>query len=148
MNRQIRIKGYETACYRNGKRSGGNTRTVPTDKGTYIGIGDASGHGLPAGLTALIQQAAFQSAACTSELTGRQLEPYEIYNIVNRVICELNTKRIGSGRFMTQNYLYEENGTFIYAGAHKTHCFIAQGKQNYRTEKYGKLYGIYGLDTL
>ena len=119
--RQIEMRGYDAACYmETASEAGGDAYDyAPVKNGTYISIGDVSGHGLPAGLMALIQQAAFQSAVCTSEIAGRPLEPCEVFNVVNKVICEINTRRIGSDRFMTQNYLYEEQGAFKYAGAHE-----------------------------
>jgi phosphoserine phosphatase RsbU/P len=119
--KKIDIDGYDGACYmETATEVGGDAYDVfTTAKGNYIGIGDVSGHGLPAGITALIQQAAFQSSILTSLSLGKLVRPYELYNIVNKVLCRLNTERIGSDKFMTQNYFYEKGGDFIFAGAHE-----------------------------
>jgi sigma-B regulation protein RsbU (phosphoserine phosphatase) len=119
--KKIDIEGYECACYmETATEVGGDAYDIfSTKEGNYIGIGDVSGHGLPAGITALIQQAAFQSSIFTSMSLGRQIKPYEVYNIVNKVLCTLNTDRIGSDKFMTQNYFFEKDGEFIHAGAHE-----------------------------
>jgi sigma-B regulation protein RsbU (phosphoserine phosphatase) len=117
----IAMKGYDAACFmETATEVGGDAYDFfSTKQGYYLGIGDVSGHGLPAGITALIQQAAFQSSIFTSLALGRLARPYMIYNIVNKVLCRLNSERIGSDKFMTQNYFYEKNGTFIHAGAHE-----------------------------
>ncbi|MBN2535530.1 MAG: serine/threonine-protein phosphatase [Spirochaetales bacterium] len=119
--RVIELKGYDAACFmETATEVGGDAYDVfPTEKGNYLGIGDVSGHGLAAGITALIQQAAFQSSIHTSLSTGKLVRPYEIYNIVNKVLCRLNSDRIGSDKFMTQNYFYENEGDFVFAGAHE-----------------------------
>ncbi|NOY09344.1 MAG: SpoIIE family protein phosphatase [Spirochaetes bacterium] len=87
-------------------------------QGYFLGIGDVSGHGLPAGITALIQLVAFQSIVAASRLLEKEIQPYQIYDIVNKVICEINKKRIGSDKFMTQNYLLLKDGVLHHAGAH------------------------------
>ncbi len=119
--RKIEIEGYDGACYmETATEVGGDAYDAfQTNEGNYIGIGDVSGHGLPAGITALIQQAAFQSSIITSDTLGRKVKPYEVYNIVNKVLCRLNTERIGSDKFMTQNYFLEKDGEFVHAGAHE-----------------------------
>jgi sigma-B regulation protein RsbU (phosphoserine phosphatase) len=118
---KIEMEEYDCACYmETASEVGGDAYDFFTTKeGTFFGIGDVSGHGLPAGITALIQQTAFQSSIFTSATLGKQIKPYEIYNIVNKVLCKLNTERIGSDKFMTQNYFFENNGKFVHAGAHE-----------------------------
>jgi sigma-B regulation protein RsbU (phosphoserine phosphatase) len=119
--RRIELDGYDSACYmETATEVGGDAYDIfATKEGTYLGIGDVSGHGLPAGITALIQQAAFQSSIFTSASLGAKIKPFEIYNIVNKVLCRLNTERIGSDKFMTQNYFFEKDGEFVHAGAHE-----------------------------
>ncbi|MBN2442775.1 MAG: SpoIIE family protein phosphatase, partial [Spirochaetales bacterium] len=119
--KKIDIKGYESACFmETATEVGGDAYDYfPTDMGNYFGIGDVSGHGLSAGVTALIQQSSFQTAVFLSTLINKVFEPYEIYNIVNKVLYRLNNKRIGSDKFMTQNYFYEKNGDIKFAGAHE-----------------------------
>ncbi|MBN1698118.1 MAG: SpoIIE family protein phosphatase [Spirochaetales bacterium] len=117
----VDIPGYDTACFMETTTEvGGDAYDFfATENGNYLGIGDVSGHGLPAGITALIQQAAFQSSIFTSLAIGIPAKPYMIYNIVNNVLCRLNSERIGSDKFMTQNYFLEKDGHFIHAGAHE-----------------------------
>jgi sigma-B regulation protein RsbU (phosphoserine phosphatase) len=38
---------------------------------------------------------------------------------VNRVLCNINKDRIGSDKFMTQNYLVEKTGKVTHAGTHE-----------------------------
>jgi len=91
---------------------------VPTQFGNYIDIGDVAGHGLPAGMTALIHMAAFHGAIRASETLGKELETTQLYDIINKVLIGINRDRIGSDKFMTGNVLVEKNGTFRHAGAH------------------------------
>ncbi|RPJ09185.1 MAG: serine/threonine-protein phosphatase [Spirochaetaceae bacterium] len=127
----IQIPGYECrASMVTASEVGGDAYDCyPVEKGAYFGIGDVSGHGLPAGITALIQLTAFQTAIATSNSVGRQLEPYEIYDLVNKILCGINRDRIGSDKFMTQNYFYAENNTITHAGSHVI-AILYQKNQN------------------
>jgi sigma-B regulation protein RsbU (phosphoserine phosphatase) len=115
------LKGYEYESYMlTASEVGGDTFDIinTEGQGTFFGIGDVSGHGLPAGIMALLQQAAFQASVHMSLLLEHIPLPYQIYNNVNKVLFALNTKRIGSDKFMTQVYLYEREGNFQFAGNH------------------------------
>jgi sigma-B regulation protein RsbU (phosphoserine phosphatase) len=91
---------------------------VPTKFGGYLDIADVAGHGLPAGIAALIHMAALHAALRTSESLGRELDVAELYDIVNKVMVEVNRDRIGSDKFMTCNILSERGGAMDYAGSH------------------------------
>ena len=91
---------------------------VKTNYGGFIDIADVAGHGLPAGIMALVHMAAFHAALRTSEIAGYELEVSSLYDIVNAVLIEINRNRIGSDKFMTCNILTEREGTISYAGSH------------------------------
>jgi sigma-B regulation protein RsbU (phosphoserine phosphatase) len=118
--KEIGIRGYDIATEMiTATEVGGDLYDFkPTQFGNFLDIGDVSGHGLPAGMMALIHMAAFHGALCASESIGKQLETTELYNIVNRVLISLNRDRMGSDKFMTCNILLERDGTFKHAGSH------------------------------
>ncbi|MBN2351949.1 MAG: serine/threonine-protein phosphatase [Spirochaetales bacterium] len=118
--RKINIPGYECAAsMTTASEVGGDAYDVaPSPFGTYLAIGDVSGHGLPSGVTALIQLTAFQSAIMAAETFGKRLEPFELYELVNKILCEINKNRIGSDKFMTENYFLVKGDTFACAGTH------------------------------
>jgi sigma-B regulation protein RsbU (phosphoserine phosphatase) len=89
-----------------------------TKNGHFLDIADVSGHGLPAGITALIHMAAAQSALATSDYLDAKLPMWALYDIVNQVLCLINKRRIGSDKFMTCNVLCEKDGRFVHAGTH------------------------------
>jgi len=91
---------------------------IPTPFGTYFGIGDVAGHGLPAGMMAVISVAALHGAIDASKVLGKPLALDQVYDTVNRVLCTINRDRIGSDKFMTQNYLVEKDGKLQYVGSH------------------------------
>jgi len=91
---------------------------IPTPYGTYFGIGDVAGHGLPAGMMAVISVAALHGALDASKVLGQPLPLDQVYDGVNRVLCTLNRDRIGSDKFMTQNYFRAVGGTIDHVGTH------------------------------
>lgn len=91
---------------------------IPSPYGTYFGIGDVAGHGLPAGMMAVISVAALHGAIDASKVLGKALPLDQVYDTVNRVLCTINRDRIGSDKFMTQNYLVEKDGKLQYVGSH------------------------------
>ena len=88
-----------------------------TKNGNWISIGDVSGHGLEAGILALIAQSAFNYGAFMLEQEERDNPQGDMYDFVNKTLVLLSTFRAGSYSFMTQNYFFEKNGTFYCAGA-------------------------------
>lgn len=116
----IGMKGYDIATEMiTATEVGGDLYDfTPTQFGNYLDIGDVSGHGLPAGMMALIHMAAFHGALRASETIGKRLETPQLYNIVNQVLINLNRDRMGSDKFMTCNILFEQDGVFKHAGSH------------------------------
>ncbi len=123
--KEVDIPGYEVATNMvTATEVGGDVYDYfCTAIGNYIGIGDVSGHGLPAGIMSLIQLVAFEAIVMTADSLTTQIKPYELYDIVNKLLCKINRDRIGSDKFMTQNYFVEKNGTFTHAGAHEIALF-------------------------
>ncbi len=128
--REIPLPGYETAASMTpATEVGGDIYDYKSLGGDhYLAIGDVSGHGLPAGITAALQMAAFHGVLEGTEIGSLSKEGppgdkdsslARIYDAVNRVLCTINRDRIGSDKFMTLNYLREKNGTFLHAGAHE-----------------------------
>jgi len=114
------MAGYEAdAQMVTASEVGGDLYDFATTRfGGYLDIADVSGHGLPAGIAALIHMSALHAALSTSEFLGSQLDVCDLYDIVNRVLVEINRDRIGSDKFMTCNILAEKDGRISYAGSH------------------------------
>ncbi|OHD16844.1 MAG: hypothetical protein A2Y34_04685 [Spirochaetes bacterium GWC1_27_15] len=90
-----------------------------TKNGNWLSIGDVSGHGLQAGIIALIAQSSFNYGAYLFERTNLEHPEILMYDYVNKTMVLLNKVRADSDAFMTQNYLLEKNGTFYCSGAHE-----------------------------
>ncbi|MCA1950132.1 MAG: SpoIIE family protein phosphatase [Treponema sp.] len=118
--RSVFIDGYECATtMKTATEVGGDVYDfIGLKKNNYLAIGDVSGHGLPAGLMALIFLSALHGSIKTLEELGTDLPVSKIYDIINKVLVEINRNRIGSDKFMTGNILTEQNGNFTYAGSH------------------------------
>lgn len=119
--RDENIEGYEIAhtMISAAEVGGDNYDFRTTRNGNWISIGDVSGHGLEAGILALIAQSAFNYGAYLFEKTEQKDPQVEMYDFVNRTLVLLSSVRAGSGSFMTQNYLFEKDGVFYCAGAHE-----------------------------
>ncbi|WP_304240970.1 PP2C family protein-serine/threonine phosphatase [Gracilinema caldarium] len=118
--RTITIEGYDIASYmKTASEVGGDVYDfIGLNNKNYLAIGDVAGHGLPAGLMALIFMSALQGSIKTMEELGLDLPVSKIYDIINKVLVKINRDRIGSDKFMTGNILEERNGNFTYAGSH------------------------------
>ena len=118
--KNIKMNGYEVCTDMvTATEVGGDLYDyMPSKYGNYLDIGDVSGHGLPAGIMALIHMAALHSAVRTSEVVGRELSITKLYDVINMVLVDINRDRIGSDKFMTCNMLIENSGNFKYAGSH------------------------------
>jgi sigma-B regulation protein RsbU (phosphoserine phosphatase) len=130
--KEVKIPGYEVATNMvTATEVGGDVYDYfCTAVGNYIGIGDVSGHGLPAGIMSLIQLVAFEAVVMTTDNFSRQVKPHVLYDIVNKLLCKINRDRIGSDKFMTQNYFFENGGTFHYAGAHEIALLYRKKQDN------------------
>jgi sigma-B regulation protein RsbU (phosphoserine phosphatase) len=118
--RSFEMEGYEAdAQMVTASEVGGDLYDlIATKYGDYLDIADVAGHGLPAGITALVHMAALHSALRTSETLGQELDVSALYDIVNKVLVEINKDRIGSDKFMTCNILARKGPEFDYAGSH------------------------------
>lgn len=118
--KRMEIEGFDVATsMTTASEVGGDLYDfIKTPFGNYIDVGDVSGHGLPAGMMALIHMAALHGALAASETCDRALSATELYDIINRVLIEINRDRIGSDKFMTCNMFLEKGGTFTHAGSH------------------------------
>ncbi|MFQ3546989.1 MAG: SpoIIE family protein phosphatase [Termitinemataceae bacterium] len=116
----ITIHGYDIASsMKTASEVGGDVYDfIGSTNKNYLAIGDVAGHGLPAGLMALIFMSAFHGSIRTLEELGTDLPVSKIYDIVNKVLVEINRHRIGSDKFMTGNILEEKDGVFTYSGSH------------------------------
>lgn len=91
-----------------------------TANGNWISIGDVSGHGLESGIIALIAQSAFTYGINVFANQDLLHEPQiKMYDYVNKTLYYLNSFRNHSSSFMTQNYLFEKEGTFFCSGSHE-----------------------------
>ena len=89
--------------------------------GNWFSIGDVSGHGLEAGIIALIAQSAFNYGIYLFEnLEENEKLPIEMYQYVNKTVYLLNKQRNNSDSFITMNYFFEHDGKFYGAGAHES----------------------------
>jgi sigma-B regulation protein RsbU (phosphoserine phosphatase) len=118
--KNITMEGYDVGSFmETASEVGGDVFDfLPTPYGNYFGIGDVSGHGLPAGMMAVISIAALHGAIDASKVLGKPLPLDQVFDSVNRVLCTLNRDRIGSDKFMTQNYFHEKNGKIQGIGSH------------------------------
>jgi len=114
------LPGYQLGTYmETATEVGGDVFDfVPTPYGTYFGIGDVAGHGLPAGMMAVISVAALHGALDASRVLGKPLPLDQVYDTVNRVLCTLNRDRIGSDKFMTQNHFLANEKGIQHVGTH------------------------------
>ncbi len=115
------LPGYEIAAHmETASEVGGDSYDVlNTPLGNFISIGDVSGHGLPSGIMALIEMSALHGIIQSHLAFGSPPQPDKIYDMVNRVLCEINRDRIGSDKFMTKLLLIENEGRFFHAGTHE-----------------------------
>ncbi|HTH14460.1 MAG TPA: PP2C family protein-serine/threonine phosphatase, partial [Spirochaetia bacterium] len=118
--KKIQMPGFQVGTYmETATEVGGDVFDfIPSPFGTYFGIGDVAGHGLPAGMMAVISVAALHGAIDASKVLGKPLPLDQVYDTVNRVLCTLNRDRIGSDKFMTQNYFVANGGKIEHVGTH------------------------------
>jgi len=129
--RSVAIDGYTVAAsMTTATEVGGDMYDVyPSPDGAYFAIGDVSGHGLPAGIMAVLQTSAFHAALVTAKTLKKKLELNDLYDIVNKVLCTVNRDRLGNEKFMTCNYLQEKNGKITHVGAHVEALVYRAGSQ-------------------
>ncbi|GEJ55827.1 PP2C family protein-serine/threonine phosphatase [Anaeromyxobacter diazotrophicus] len=88
---------------------------VESDAGArWVAIGDASGHGVEAGLVMMMAQTAVQTVVHHHPTFG----PASVFRTVNRVLFE-DVSRLGGGRYMTVNLVRLEPDRLVLAGKHQ-----------------------------
>jgi predicted ATPase/serine phosphatase RsbU (regulator of sigma subunit)/tRNA A-37 threonylcarbamoyl transferase component Bud32 len=115
----LAVPGFELAARMATATSvGGDYYDVhPTDDGgCWIGIGDVSGHGIPAGLMMLM----IQSGLSSLMRRDPQADPSTLLALLNRMLYENVRKRLGRDDFATLSLLrFQPDGRFALAGAHE-----------------------------
>jgi phosphoserine phosphatase RsbU/P len=97
---------------------------IPVAGGAWIGIGDVAGHGLDAGLFALMAQTAI-AAAVDARPDGA---PRELFAAVNRILFANAWGRLGDPRHMTLSLVrVHDDGRLVFAGAHLDLIVIRAG---------------------
>ncbi len=115
--RNMSVDGLEiTAKMMTATEVGGDYYAVlPTERGCWIAIGDASGHGLTSGLVMMMAQ----TGVATLVHSEPHAKPSAVLRTLNRVLFENVHDRLQAERHMTLSLLrYETNGTLVVAGAH------------------------------
>jgi sigma-B regulation protein RsbU (phosphoserine phosphatase) len=89
---------------------------LPTDNnGCWIAIGDASGHGLTAGLVMMM----VQTGVATLVRAHPDANPKDVLKTLNRVVFENVHDRLEAERHMTLSLVrFSANGDLVVAGAH------------------------------
>src|SRR5262252_1083322 len=112
------VRGLEIAArMRPATEVGGDYYDVlPTEDGCWLGIGDVSGHGLPAGMIMLQAQSALEALITQSP----NAQPGDLLNRLNQVMFENVRKRMKADEHMTLSLIrYHADGRFTVAGAHE-----------------------------
>lgn len=87
----------------------------PVDDGCWLAIGDASGHGLTAGLVMMM----VQTGVATLVAANPDANPRDVLTSLNHVLYENVHDRLEAERHMTLSLLrYRRNGSVVVAGAH------------------------------
>jgi phosphoserine phosphatase RsbU/P len=88
---------------------------LPIEDGCWIAVGDASGHGLTAGLVMMMAQ----TGVATLVRSNPQAKPSSVLKTLNRVMFENVHDRLQAERHMTLSVArYHTDGTLVLAGAH------------------------------
>ncbi|HWO24234.1 MAG TPA: SpoIIE family protein phosphatase [Kofleriaceae bacterium] len=89
---------------------------IPAADGCWIAIGDVSGHGLEAGLVALM----LQSATAAILRSAPDIAPERALAGINAILYDNVRKRLGRDEFVTFSLLrYRRDGTVVHCGAHE-----------------------------
>jgi sigma-B regulation protein RsbU (phosphoserine phosphatase) len=114
---QPRLEGLELAAQMlPASEVGGDYFDIrATPEGGWIGVGDVTGHGLPAGLIMLMTQTA--TAALTA---GGVTDPREVVVRLNALLHENIRQRLGRDDHVTYSlFHYDKRGQLAFAGAHE-----------------------------
>lgn len=115
--RNLSVPGLEIAAsMMTATEVGGDYYDVlPVDDGCWIAVGDASGHGLTAGLVMMMVQTGVASLVRADAET----KPSAVLKTLNRVLFENIHDRLEAERHMTLSLMrYDRTGRLTVAGAH------------------------------
>ena len=115
---QVSVEGLEIAAtMRPLMEVGGDYYDViPTSGGCWLGIGDVTGHGLPAGLAMRIIQTVVRGVIRRNP----DIAPGEVFAVVNAVFYENVRVRMQREELSTLSLIrYESSGSLSCAGAHE-----------------------------
>ena len=88
---------------------------LPVEDGCWLAIGDASGHGLTAGLVMMM----VQTGVATIVAANPAISPRDVLTSLNHVLYENVHDRLEAERHMTLSLLrYRRDGSVVVAGAH------------------------------
>jgi sigma-B regulation protein RsbU (phosphoserine phosphatase) len=115
--RNLEVPGLEIAAkMMTATEVGGDYYDVlPLEDGGWIAIGDASGHGLTAGLVMMM----VQTGIATLVRSQPDAHPRDLVSTLNRVMYENVHDRLEAERHMTLSLLrFRRDGSLVVAGAH------------------------------
>jgi phosphoserine phosphatase RsbU/P len=115
--RNLAVEGLEIAArMMTATEVGGDYYDVlPVDNGCWIAVGDASGHGLTAGLVMMM----VQTGVATLVRAQPEAAPRSVINTLNRVLFENVHDRLEAERHMTLSLVrLGRDGKAVVAGAH------------------------------
>lgn len=124
--RRYELDGFEVACLmRPATEVGGDYYDIiPVEGACYVGVGDVSGHGLPAGLVMLMTQAAMSGLVRAMP----RASPRELIVLLNQVLHENIRHRLNQHEHVTFNLLrFDRSGLVTHAGAHEDILVLRSG---------------------
>jgi serine phosphatase RsbU (regulator of sigma subunit) len=113
---------------------------LPASDGCWLAVGDVSGHGLNAGLIAMMAQSALSALVTRSP----NATPAELMESLNHVLYDNVHRRLGSGDFMTFALLRcHADGRVEWAGAHEPFLVVrASDRRHELVEVIGAWLGV------
>ncbi|NVB83070.1 MAG: SpoIIE family protein phosphatase [Kofleriaceae bacterium] len=115
--KNLDVEGLEISAHMmTATEVGGDYYDVLTvDDGCWIAVGDASGHGLTAGLVMMM----VQTGVATLVRAQPDAHPKDVIKTMNRVLFENVHDRLEAERHMTLSLMrYRKGGSLVVAGAH------------------------------
>jgi serine phosphatase RsbU (regulator of sigma subunit) len=99
---------------------------LPVPGGCWIGIGDVSGHGLPAGLIMLMVQSVVASLVRAAPNAG----PVDLVRTLNATLYDNIRRRLGNDEHVTFTlFHYSTDGRLRFAGAHEDIIVYRAGRR-------------------
>lgn len=120
---QPALDGYDVAARMvPAEEVGGDFYDVHTaSAGSWIAIGDVSGHGVTPGLIMMMVQSMLSAIARQSPEVGEKYSPREVLRVINSALHDNLRTRMHDDNYMTMVLLkHVGGGKFRYAGAHES----------------------------